>query len=427
MNTQFASNPVRVPAKYRAEPFAYHQEVELDIVSLTNLGEGVGRTAGGWVVFVAGALPGERVRVRIWHNAKNFSRGDLVSVLVPAKDRVEPRCQLFGKCGGCQYQNLRYEAQLGWKTRQVAELLERIGKISFPVSPCEGSPKRYGYRSKITPHFERPRGNSAGGAEEAFPIGFLAAGTARRLVDVPACPIATDKINATLPQVRARVRSRAARGEFKRGATLLLRETLEGVATDPKAQVSERVGESGLVLRFVAGDFFQNNPFILPKFVDFVVRAARGNAGGCRYLVDAYCGSGLFALSAAKFFERVVGVEVGEDTAKISREKARSNASRIVECLAGPSETVFAIVAFPPEKTAVVLDPPRRGSDPVFIAQLLAFSPRRIVYVSCGPDTQARDLQAILEGGNYRLEAIQPFDLFPQTRHIENIAVLARK
>lgn len=418
MKTEFRNRAARAPAKFRPEPFAYHQELDLEIASLTNLGEGVARHEG-WVVFVPGALPGERVRARIWHNAKNFSRADLTEILVPAPERTEPRCVLFGKCGGCQYQNLRYEAQLAWKTRQVAELLERIGKISFPVAPCKGSPKIYGYRSKITPHFERPRGNAAD-----FPIGFLAAGTSRRITDVPACPIATDAVNAALPALREKVRARAARGEFRNGATLLIRETLEGIATDHKAPVSERVGP--LVLRFVAGDFFQNNPFILPEFVAFAVGAARGN-GECRFLVDAYCGSGLFALSAAAHFEQILGVEVSEDAVVKARENARGNAISNCGFVAGKAEIIFEKVPFPPRETALIIDPPRKGCDDAFIAQMLAFAPRRIVYVSCGPDTQARDLQKILAAGNYALERVQPFDLFPQTRHIENIAVLAQK
>ena len=418
MKTEFRASAPRLPKKFNPVPFAYHQELELEIATLTNLGEGVARH-DGWVVFVPGVLPGERVRARVWHNAKNFSRADLVEILVPAKNRVAPRCPLFGTCGGCQYQNLDYAAQLEWKTRQVAELFERIGKISFPIAPCHGSPKRYGYRSKITPHFERPRAG-----ETDFPIGFLAAGTARRITDVPACPIATDAVNAALPQLRKNIRERAARGEFRKGATMLVRETLEGIATDPKAPVSERVGE--LTLKFVAGDFFQNNPFILPEFVEFGVRAARGN-GDCKFLVDTYCGSGLFALSAAKHFERVLGVEVSEDAIVKARENATANGLANCAFSSGSAETIFAEVPFPPEETAIIIDPPRKGCDEAFIAQLLAFAPRRIVYVSCGPDTQARDIQRILASGAYALEAVQPFDLFPQTRHIENIAVLVRK
>jgi len=104
-------------SKFREGKFTYHQEIEVEIASLTNLGEGVARV-DGWVVFIAGALAGEKVVARIWHNAANFSRGDLVRVVVPSPHRVQPRCDLFGECGGCQYQNLAYPQQLEWKQKR---------------------------------------------------------------------------------------------------------------------------------------------------------------------------------------------------------------------------------------------------------------------------------------------------------------------
>ena len=406
--------PRQAPPRFKAEPFAYHQEVTLTVDRLTNLGEGVGRV-DGWVVFVSGALPGERVVARIWHNAANFSRGDLVRVHLRSPHRVEPRCPLFGSCGGCQYQNLAYPEQLRWKQEQLREALARLGGVEVAVDPCHPSPREWGYRTKLTPHFQPPRGG-----REDFPIGFLHAHNARRLVDVPACPIATDAVNAALREARAEVRARA--GEFRRGATLLLRETQEGVATDPRASVTEKVGD--LTLRFVAGDFFQNNPFILPAFVDHAVGLAK--ASGARHLVDAYCGSGLFALSAARHFESVHGVEVSEDAVRKAAENAAAN--RILNCrfVAGTAERIFERLPVKGPETAALIDPPRKGCDESFLAQLDAFGPRRIVYVSCAPDTQARDIRWLAAKG-WKVLSARPFDLFPQTRHIESIVDLGRE
>ena len=406
--------PRQAPPRFKAEPFAYHQEVTLTVDRLTNLGEGVGRV-DGWVVFVSGALPGERVVARIWHNAANFSRGDLVRVHLRSPHRVEPRCPLFGSCGGCQYQNLAYPEQLRWKQEQLREALARLGGVEVAVDPCHPSPREWGYRTKLTPHFQPPRGG-----REDFPIGFLHAHNARRLVDVPACPIATDAVNAALREARAEVRARA--GEFRRGATLLLRETQEGVATDPRASVTEKVGD--LTLRFVAGDFFQNNPFILPAFVDHAVGLAK--ASGARHLVDAYCGSGLFALSAARHFESVHGVEVSEDAVRKAAENAAAN--RILNCrfVAGAAERIFERLPVKGPETAVLIDPPRKGCDESFLAQLDIFGPRRIVYVSCAPDTQARDIRWLAAKG-WKVLSARPFDLFPQTRHIESIVDLGRE
>jgi len=404
--------PRQAPPKFKAVPFAYHEEVTFTVDNLTNLGDGVGRV-DGWVVFVPGALPGERITARIWHNAANFSRGDLVRIHQRSPHRVEPRCPLFGTCGGCQYQNLSYAEQLRWKQAQLKDALARLGGVEAEVDPCHPSPKEWGYRTKLTPHFQPPRGPGE------FPIGFLHAHNARRLVDVPACPIATDAVNAALRKVRAEVRSRA--GEFRRGATLLLRETKEGVVTDPRASVTETVG--GLTLRFVAGDFFQNNPSILPAFVGHAVDLAK--ASGARHLVDAYCGSGLFALSAARHFESVHGVEVSEDAVRKAAENAAAN--RLLNCrfVAGSAEAIFGKLPVKGPETAVIIDPPRKGCDEAFLAQLDAYAPRRIVYVSCAPDTQARDIRWLAARG-WKVLSARPFDLFPQTRHIESIVALAR-
>ncbi len=400
----------RPPRKFHPHPFEYHQEIELTVDSLTNLGAGVGRI-DGWVVFVAYALPGERVRARVFRNDKSFSQADLVEVVEPSADRVAARCPLFGDCGGCQYQHLAYERQLEWKSRQVAELLRHMAGVEHPVNACHPSPVAWGYRSKITPHFNGPRGGEIG------PIGFK--GLGNRIVDVAECPITMEAINEALPEVRANAHARA--GMLKRGGTLLLRAAAGGVESDHRAVVTERVG--GLEFRFLAGDFFQNNPFILPAFTGHVARQAA--ASGVDFLVDAYCGSGLFALSLAGNFQRVAGVEVAESSCAFARENARHNGIENATFLAASAEEIFAGIDFPGERTAVVIDPPRRGCTPEFLGQLTTFGPARIVYVSCDPATQVRDLKALRDAG-YQLVDVQPFDLFPHTRHLECVMTLAR-
>jgi 23S rRNA (uracil1939-C5)-methyltransferase/tRNA (uracil-5-)-methyltransferase len=504
--------------KFNDHPFGYHEEIELEIATLTNLGLGLGRvelsdrnpeprtmpaeaestglardssgnepaqppSRGGWVVMVPFTLPGERVRARVFRNHKNFSEADLMAVLNPSPDRVEPRCPLFGRCGGCQYQHLNYAQQLEWKRRQVAELLEHMAGLTFPVSPVVPSPREYGYRSKITPHFAAPlrpakgsagtaatplaaaerRGtesapyhanedetlnsepitvNASGGSVAAFPIGFLRQGTRFDIVDVPNCPIATEAINLRLGAVRQAVHAKAA--SYTRGATLLLREASGEVTTDYDAIITETVDcRSGspapvfpstatrldqaippyIRLHFLARDFFQNNPFILPAFTGYVREQAAGS--GARFLVDAYCGSGLFALTAASAFERVAGVEISESSVRFARENATANGISNATFLAADAAAIFAGLEFPAPDTAVIIDPPRKGCDESFLRQLFAFGPKAVVYVSCDPATQMRDLRHFLTAG-YTLKAAQPFDLFPQTRHLECVLTLVR-
>ncbi|HEY5228399.1 MAG TPA: class I SAM-dependent RNA methyltransferase [Opitutaceae bacterium] len=413
--------------KFNDKPFAYHQEFELSVATLTNHGIGLGRVEleGGdagrkWVVMVAFALPGERVRVRVFRNHANYSEADLVEVIEASPHRIGPRCPLFGRCGGCQYQNLEYAEQLSWKRRQVAELVEHMAGLIFEVSPVIGSPQPFGYRSKITPHFGTP----AEGRELA--IGFLRQGTRFDIVDVPRCDIATEAINARLTEARARIRAEASTGAFERGSTLLLRDAGGVVTSSHEDRVTEEVplgpGET-LRLSFLARDFFQNNPFILPAFALYVRDQAK--ASGARFLVDAYCGSGLFALASAKSFERVAGVEVSETSIVFARENAAANAISNATFLAGDASAIFAKLDFAGTETVVVIDPPRKGCDELFLRQLFAFAPRAVVYVSCDPATQMRDLKGFLAEG-YSLTAVQPFDLFPQTRHLECVITLVK-
>jgi 23S rRNA (uracil1939-C5)-methyltransferase/tRNA (uracil-5-)-methyltransferase len=407
--------PIEAPKKFVPEPFAYHEEVNFEVERLTNLGMGVGRV-DGWVVMVPFVIPGERVRARIYRNFSNYSDADLLEVLEPSPDRLAAPCPLFQKCGGCQYQHIEYKRQLKEKTGQVIELMEKLGGITHPVEMAIGSPQLYGYRSKLTPHYNRPA------ADGSQPIGFLRHGRRREIVDAPQCPIATDAINETLPEAREAARREGGKKRRQRGGTLLMRDVLEGVVNDPQAVVSERVGE--VTFQYKAGEFFQNNPFILPELVAYVAAEAQSN--GARYLVDAYCGVGLFALSLASKFDSVAGVEISQASVLWAQANARISNINNARFLIGKAEAIFQGLDFSAPETALVIDPPRKGCDADFREQLLAFGPARLVYVSCDPATQARDLEAFIAGG-YRITRIQPFDLFPHTRHIENVVSLSRE
>ena len=191
---------------------------------------------------------------------------------------------------------------------------------------------------------------------------------------------------------------------------------------DNNAIVTEIVG--GISYQFCAGEFFQNNPYILPELIEYVVEEAEGN----RNLVDAYCGVGVFALAAARKFERVAGVEISSKAIVCANVNAQVNGIDNCEFLIGKAETIFEDVSkrFSGSETSMVIDPPRAGCDNAFLEQLVSFGPNKLVYVSCGPDTQARDLSYLIANG-YEIKRLQPFDLFPQTRHIENVATLIRK
>lgn len=400
------------PRKFNPHPFAYHEELELSIHTLTNEGNGLARV-NDWVVFVPFALPGEKVRARVFRNHKNYSEADLVEVLEPSPDRVAAVCPLFGRCGGCQYQHLDYREQLAWKQKQVAELLKHMAKIEFDVEPVVPSPQTLGYRSKITPHFHKPKNGAIG------EIGFLRAGTRNAMVDVPQCPIAMPDLNERLSAVRTEVLS--GQREFKNGATLLLRSAAGEVLTHPHQLAREEVG--GVKFEFQAGDFFQNNPFILPAFVEHVVSEA--TACGANHLIDAYCGSGLFALCSASRFQQVSGVEVSETAVVKAKHNAALNGFTNCSFIAASAEHIFEGITHEAKDTVVIIDPPRAGCGEAFLQQLFAYGPKAVVYVSCNPPTQMRDLVMFKDAG-YELKRVRPFDLFPQTKHLECVMTLAK-
>lgn len=413
-------------------------DVVLDIHALDATGAGVGSAVDPGaqsqqfrLAFrVPFALPGEQVLARIWRVHGQDAETDLATVTRASPSRVVPECALFGACGGCQVQHLAPAEQLAWKAALVRTAFDGAGLAPW-VRECIPSPRAYGYRSKLTPHYEVPRhGQGQGQGQDqdqghnatvsAPAIGFLRAGRRHAIVDVPHCPIATDGINAALPALRTAALAEAP--SRRRGASLLLREGANGVTSNPDAPVVERA--SGLTLEFAAREFFQNNPFLLPALVEFVVDHAA--ATGARLLVDTYSGSGLFALAAARRFDRVVGVEVSTAAVAAARANAARNGLVNVEFLAAPAARIFASVMGQGRHAAVIVDPPRKGADASFLAQLVAFAPGTVVYVSCNPETAARDVAQLAASG-FTVTTIQPFDMFPQTRHVECVTVLERR
>lgn len=392
------------PKNFVPVPFQYHQELELTITDITNTGAGVGRY-DNWVVMVPFVCIGETVIVRIYKNCKNYSLADLVEVKQKSNDRIEPQCPLFSQCGGCQYQHMTYESQLLLKQHHVEDVMLRIGGIKTNVNPCLHGNMPYGYRSKITPHYQK----------KTPPIGFLKDGK-RQIIDVENCPLATTNINKSLNDIRNKIIDNSH--QRKRGGTILIRDIDGEIVTNHKASVTTEV--CGYKFSFCAGEFFQNNPYALPRMIDFVIESAKGTP----YLIDAYCGVGVFGICSSNNFKEVIGIEISEISVKFANQNAAQNNISNAKFISGTAENIFENINFSGDDTSVIIDPPRAGCSESFIDQLLSFSPKKIVYISCAPDTQARDIKLLSK--NYKISAMQPVDMFPQTRHIENIAVLEK-
>ena len=434
------------------------QELSLSIHDLTNLGLGVGRKelsdGSNWIIMVPLVLPGEEVMVRIGKNNSSYSEAELVRVIKPSPDRVIPKCTYFSICGGCQYQHMSYDSQKKWKHNQVKTALERIGRIEHPVvNPIVAPADPYGYRSKLTPAYEEVVTTEN---IKELKIGFKMRAT-HHVVDVDRCAIASDRVNEGFASMRQMLQNDGERDRNKKNKklknnrtfigsssnngrnhngihrsknkTLLLRDNGEGlVETDGNNPVSVTV--NGIKFQQRAKDFFQSNAQAVPYLVDHVITHAVGD--DCHHLVDTYCGCGLFALCSASRFKSVHGIEISTHAASAAANNAAINNITNAHFTSGKAENIFKTISkdnnmkYPSANTVVVVDPPRAGCDRVFLDQLLEYRPKKIVYVSCDPATQARDARILLDGG-YEIRDVTPFDMFPQTRHMENVIVFIEK
>ena len=369
-------------------------KINLTIHDLAFGGEGVGRIEE-FVVFVPFVITGETVEAEITELKKNFARAKLVRVITPSPQRVTPECGYFMNCGGCQYQHIDYAAQLVFKHKQISDLFERLGKISravvTPVLPC---PAPYGYRNRI---MIRTQWN---GPAKKLVVGFIGVNN-KYVEDITECKIAEPILNEQITEVRANPPP-------KGGIKVVLRVQPENWEVPRDS-------------------FFQNNFFLLPKLVETVQDFLK--AGGSRHLIDLYCGVGFFGIEAASVVDSFVGVEYDQLAIAAARKNAASRNITNGEFVAAKVEEVLPelLKKFSAEKTAVILDPPRKGCWPETLALLRETKPAQIIYVSCQPATIARDLNILCADGVFELARVQPLDMFPQTQHVECVADLRRR
>ena len=348
-----------------------------------------------FVVFVPFVITGETVEAEITEVKKNFARAKLLRVITPSPERVAPECNYFTNCGGCQYQHISYTAQLGFKHKQISDLFERVGKIPAdkiaPVLPC---PAPYGYRNRI---MIRSQWN---GAAKKLVVGFIGVNN-KYVEEIEECKIAEPVLNEQIKEVRANPPP-------KGGIKVVLRVQPENWEVPRDS-------------------FFQNNFFLLPKLVETVQEFLK--AGGSRHLIDLYCGVGFFGIEAASVVDSFVGVEYDQLAIAAARKNAASRNITNGEFVAAKVEVILPelLQKFSAEKTAVILDPPRKGCWPETLELLRQPKPAQIIYVSGLPATMARDLNILCADGVFELARVQPLDMCPQTQHVECVADLRRR
>jgi tRNA/tmRNA/rRNA uracil-C5-methylase (TrmA/RlmC/RlmD family) len=377
--------------------------VELRVDALAAGGDGVGRTADGRVVFVPRTAPGDLVRARIASVHPRYARAELLEVLEPGAVRVDPRCPVFGECGGCSWQHVDYAAQAEAKRRIAEDALVRVGRLTLPGPiALRPSPSPYAYRAR------------ARVAVEAGRVGYRRR-SSRDLCAVSACPVLCEPAEAQLRALASAPPTSSGEWEIAAGVSGARAHEVGRKAPPLELEVA------GARLRVSAGVFFQANPALHAALVESVA----GAAGRGALAVELHAGCGFFTLALARTFDRVVAVEA--DTAAVA--DLRHNLARAgldnVEVVHERVERALAgfLAALRPD--AIVLDPPRTGLPRGAAAQLCDLAPARIAYLSCDPATLARDLAALVNGG-FALEGVEVFDLFPHTPHVEVLATLVR-
>jgi 23S rRNA (uracil1939-C5)-methyltransferase len=401
----------------------------LQLTTITHGDAALGRHEGR-AVFVPYALPGETVRAEIVEDKGRYANARLVEVLEPSPDRVEPPCPYFGAdgCGGCQWQHADYQAQLRFKAEIVADQLARIGKIADPtVRPAIPDPSGWAYRNHAQFH------PAPGGA-----LGFQAAAS-NRTVAIDECPILHPllaDLYATLDLELEGLLRLSLRAGTQTGDRMLVFEMNDDLPPSLESDLpvscvlllsdgqhvnligSNHIAEvvAGRAYRISAPSFFQVNTPQAEQLVQLVTGYL--DLKGSEVVLDAYCGVGLFT---ARLAERV-GLVVGIELAPAAVEDLLENTAEFdnVDVIEGPVEAVLPDLdmAF----DAAVVDPPRAGLDRLALDALVEHRPARLAYVSCDPATLARDAGRLTAAG-YRLVEVQPVDLFPQTYHVESVAL----
>lgn len=433
--------------------------IELEITSLTHSGEGVGRH-DGQVFFVADTLPGDRVVVQVMEQRKRLLIGKKLRLLRLSPDRTEPLCLHAAECGGCQFQPLQYSAQLRWKQQQVADALERIGKLSVQPSEVVGMEHPFHYRSRAQfPVVVSPN--------DVW-IGFYRR-SSHWVVPIEQCQLLHPQMVSLLQTMQQLIGANPAAWRSTRhlvvrfsswsGQLMLtfvtrnrelppldhwlpqllqqqpdlasLSQNIQphssshwwGEQTFPlwgEQQIEERLGSTRYSLS--PGSFFQVNPAQTVRLFDRIAELLQ--LSGNERILDLYCGVGSLALYLAPRVKEVVGVELYQPAVDDARHNAQLNGAANARFLCGRSEELLPQLLERPAHW-LLLDPPRDGCAPELIQTILENQPPQLLYLSCNPATLARDL-ALLSAGGYQIDRVEPFDLFPWTHHIETVVTLRR-
>ena len=392
-----------------------HKNAEAERLRLTlegwsRLGE-AHATYDGRNFLVFGGIPGEEVVAEVIKCRPEYTAAVVVEVLKPSRHRTVAPCPYFGSCTGCQWQHVNYDHQLQVKRQMVLDALGSVGGFDqASVSPTVPSPEQYGYRNHARVTVGRRKGD----------LGFVNR-ESRRFVPIDRCLLMHPWINESLQQLQgkcAETTQMSLRYGVNTGDFLVQPALKNQEVALPSGQKHYQESLGGHEFRIAASSFFQVNTSQAAGMVQLVRDGLE--LSGKELLVDAYAGVGTFAILLAPYARKVIAIE--ESSSAVRDAKVNAGGMDGIQFIQGKTEDVLAQIRERPH--AVILDPPRAGCDRTTLEAVKQLAPLRMVYVSCDPDTLARDLKILCQGP-FRLERVQPIDMFPQTHHVECIATLS--
>lgn len=451
-------------------PVKKNEEYIIDISGMGYDGEGIGKVEN-FTVFIPGAIEGENAKVKILSVKKNYGYGKLMEIIKPSEKRVAPVCPSFGKCGGCGIQHLDYSYQLQIKRKRVEDALERIGKLErITVHNTIGMDNPYDYRNKVQlPVGEDKNGNIV--------VGFYAP-RSHNIIDIDTCFIQEEVSHKVVQLIKAwmnkyhikpyneenhngLVRHIMVRKGFKTGEVMVvivtngdklpnkdeliksLVDNIWGIHSIIQNVNSKRTNVIlGSKCKTLWGqdhitDYIENFKFNISPLSFFQVNPVQtevlyrkaleyADLKGDEVVFDAYCGAGTISLFLSQKSKKVYGVEIIQEAIENARENSKVNNINNAEFIVGKSEEeIPKLISKGIIPDVVVVDPPRKGCEKTLIESICKSNPKKVVYVSCDPGTLARDLAIFHELG-YKTEEVQPVDMFPQTMHVETIALIQK-
>lgn len=365
--------------------------MEVIINSLDHQGRGIGRI-NNKVIFIPNTIPGEKVEVKIIKEKKKYMEGIVTKYLEKDKDRIENLCQYYPKCGGCQLLHIPYQQQLLYKEDKVKNIFKRYNLENVKINSIIGSPSKYHYRNKVTFHVSNQH------------LGYYQENS-NKFIKIDSCLLLCENINKNFKNI------------LPNNDKLIIRSNNHEITYEQNKKIMHTIVDYKFLVSI--DSFYQVNDYITPLLYNKVKEYL--NPTKQDTVLDLYCGTGTIGIFISKEVNNVIGIEINEQAIEDAKENAKLNNIKNITLICG--DAGFEAKKLKIKPTSIIVDPPRAGLNKEAIETIIKFNPNKIIYVSCDPMTLVRDLNILKK--YYNIIEVTPFDMFPNTYHVECVCLLS--